>query len=675
MLHFSLRRLWVVLLLVLGLGAASLASVAPALSTPLLDPFNLSRTAFAQDKSLVWQRFDVDITVNPDGTFDVCEEQTIRFTEGSFTFGYRNIPFTNFGEITNWSVTDSSGRAFEESFSREPGTFVVEQGSQYEVYWYFDSMRNETGAWTLCYTVRDGLRYYAEGDQLWWKAVYGDRAFPVEASRVIVNLPPGAMVEEWAAYINGGDARSRVTADAQVGARSVTFNTLDRLFAGEELEVRVQFTEGVVAGAPQSWQASADAAAAARTEELNFINRWQPIATLGLCGLGVALALGGPAGLYALWYRRGRNKPVPMVADYLPEPPDELPPGLAGTLLDESADMEDILATLVDLARRKAVSITEVREDSLWAKKLDFIYRRERSDVPLLDYERELLDAVFGRKDEVRLSDLKNKFYSHLPALRTALYEEAVRRGLFPSNPSSTRTAYVVLGVFMLVIAAAVGFGSLMTLGWLTPAAIAPGIGLGIMGLGVLIIAQAMPRKTDAGAEAAARWKAFRTYLQNIDKYSDLQAQKEIWDRWLPYAIAFKVDREYIRRFAAIDAPSPGWYIPNPTLYGPWRGWYYGGGPDPRPSMGGMGNLGGGGPGGSGGSGGSGGGLSDASRGMGGGLTAMSAGFGTMLSSAASTMASQPQSSSGGGGWGGGGFSGGGGFGGGGGGGGGGGFG
>ena len=69
---------------------------------------------------------------------------------------------------------------------------------------------------------------------------------------------------------------------------------------------------------------------------------------------------------------------------------------------------------------------------------------------------------------------------------------------------SSTRTAYVVLGVFVLVIAAAVGFGSLMTLGWLTPVAIAPGIGLGIMGLGVLIIAQAMPRKTDAGAIEAA---------------------------------------------------------------------------------------------------------------------------------------------------------------------------
>lgn len=32
-------------------------------------------TVHAQDKTLVWERFDVDITVNADGTFDVAEYQ------------------------------------------------------------------------------------------------------------------------------------------------------------------------------------------------------------------------------------------------------------------------------------------------------------------------------------------------------------------------------------------------------------------------------------------------------------------------------------------------------------------------------------------------------------------------------------------------------------------------
>jgi hypothetical protein len=40
-------------------------------------------TTLAAEKSIVWDRFDSDITVNTDGTFDVAEHQAIRFVDGS----------------------------------------------------------------------------------------------------------------------------------------------------------------------------------------------------------------------------------------------------------------------------------------------------------------------------------------------------------------------------------------------------------------------------------------------------------------------------------------------------------------------------------------------------------------------------------------------------------------
>ena len=108
-----------------------------------------------------------------------------------------------------------------------------------------------------------------------------------------------------------------------------------------------------------------------------------------------------------------------------------------------------------------------------------------------------------------------------------------------------------------------------------------PGLGLFVTAMAVIAIANAMPRKSDAGSEVAARWKAFSEYLRNIDKYTDVAAQKEIWDRWLPYAIAFGIDKDYIRKFESVDAPAPGWYIPSPTLYGPYHRRYYGPGSGP----------------------------------------------------------------------------------------------
>lgn len=631
-------------------------------------------TVHAQDKTLVWERFDVDITVNADGTFDVAEYQEIRFTRGSFTFGYRDIPVNNFDYIDNWAVTDSQGNVYRPSAGGEaPYTFTVsDEGYRYVVRWYFPPLANAGERYALSYTVHGGLRYYDGGDQVWWKAIYGNRSFPVLAGDVRVLVPASAVVQEYAAYINERDARGNAQASVLDDGAGVLFTLTSRLDAGEEFEVRVEFTDGVVDGVAQPWQQRADAAAAAREAEMQFRDRWGPIATLFFGLIGLLFLLGGPVALYMLWYRLGRDKPVEMVADYLPEPPDALAPGIAGVLLDEAADMQDVLATLVDLARRKAVSITEVEEAGFFRRSTDFIYRRERDDVPLAPHEAELLQAVFGSKDEVNLSDLKEKFYKKLPGLKASMYDAAVEAGFFPRSPDATRGIYYGLGIAGIIGSVLVALALRIAFGNLTGAAILPGIGLGVTAIGMVILARFMPRKTDQGAEAAARWQAFKNYLQNIDKYADMDAQKGIWDQWLPYAIAFGIDKQYIRKFEAVDAPAPGWYFPSPTMYGPWRPYYYGTpwtGPSGGSGGGGMPNFGGNGEGG-----GMGGGLSSASRGMGGSLTTMSAGFGAMLTSASSTFTSRPSSSSSGGGWSGGGFSGGGSFGGGGGGGGGGGF-
>lgn len=617
--------------------------------------------AHAQEKSLVWDRFDVDILVKTDGTFDVTEHQRIRFTAGSFTFGYRDIPINNFGFIDNWAMTDSGGNRYRlVSGGSEPYTFTVDNsGYSYTIRWYFPPTADDSVTYSLAYTVHDGLRLYADGDQIWWKAIYADRSFPVLDGRVNVFVP--AEIQEWGAYINTRDAQDSASATVLEGRKTVVFDLDRRLNSGQDFEVRVQFPHGVVAGTVQPWQAQADADVAAREAEQVYRDTWGPLATLGFGALGALFLFGGPALLYLLWYRLGRDKPVDVVADYLPEPPDDLPPGVAGVLLDEQVDMQDIIATLVDLARRKAISITEEKKGSFLTS-TDFVYRRERDDVEMTAFETQLLKSIFGTKQEVELSDLKNKFYDKIPKLKKSLYEDVAARHLFVSNPESVRNQYGCLGVFLLGLAFLAGVALVGAFGDLTAAAFLPGFGMGITAFGFLILSRFMPKKTDGGSESAARWLAFKRYLKDIDRYTDLEAQKEIWDRWLPYAIAFGVDKAYIRKFEKVDAPAPGWYIPNPTLYGPYRRWYYGNagtGPIPGESDGGgMGRLAR--PGSEGG--GLGGGLSDASRGLGSSLSSMSAGLGSMLTSASSTMTSRPASSSSGGGWSssGGGFSGGG---------------
>jgi len=60
----------------------------------------LTGVAQAQDQSLYWERFDVNVTVLPSGDFVVEEVQEIIFTSGEFHFGYRSIPMDRLENIT-----------------------------------------------------------------------------------------------------------------------------------------------------------------------------------------------------------------------------------------------------------------------------------------------------------------------------------------------------------------------------------------------------------------------------------------------------------------------------------------------------------------------------------------------------------------------------------------------
>ena len=162
-----------------------------------------------------------------------------------------------------------------------------------------------------------------------------------------------------------------------------------------------------------------------------------------------------------------------------------------------------------------------------------------------------------------------------------------------------------------------------------------------------------MPLKTHKGSMAAARWVAFKRYLENIDKYTEVKEAQDQFDEYLPYAIAFGLEKSWVGKFAAIDVPVPGWYLMYPVgsvYYGGDRGGRGKGSAVPE-EIGGS-RTGGGRPS-----------LDRAAGQAYGGLNAMSTGLFTMLNSASNVFVSAPTSSgSGGGGFSvGGGFSGGGG--------------
>jgi hypothetical protein len=264
-----------------------------------------------------------------------------------------------------------------------------------------------------------------------------------------------------------------------------------------------------------------------------------------------------------------------------------------------------------------------------------------------------LIDKIFAGRQSRELSDLKEQFYTAIPTLKSEMYDEVTRLGYFAGNPNTTRMLYAGIGVAALVVLGIAGFFIFMVGSNLSDLAWCPGAALVFAAVGLIGISPFMPRRSPKGATERAKWSAFKRYLQSIEKYTKIDDAKDLFDKYLPYAIAFGLEKSWTQKFAAIGTPAPTWYETYPPIgYGPIynRPGY--------PTSGGAGGSSGGGMT-------SGGGLPSLDQAAGGafrGLDSMTSGLFSMLDSTASVLTSAPRSSGGGGGgWSGGGGGGGGG--------------
>lgn len=276
------------------------------------------------------------------------------------------------------------------------------------------------------------------------------------------------------------------------------------------------------------------------------------------------VGVGGFVAILVLWFTRGRDPATGLVADILPEPPDDLPPGAAGTLLDERADHQDVVATLLGLGRHGAIQIVDrVIEDPAIGRARGHDYLLIAKDPAKVTsrLERDLLQVLFGHipepGEEIHLRDVKHRFDAHEAEIRDDLYQEMVDRNYFPRPPQETRRRWrrlawaglvssLVIGLFLTVRVDSFAFLT-------TIAAM-------VIWASLLRMSTAMPRKTAFGAESAAKWRAFKRYLESIEKHGALEEVQAIFDRYLSYAVAFGIEREWIRKFAQVGTSSPGWF-------------------------------------------------------------------------------------------------------------------
>jgi uncharacterized protein (TIGR04222 family) len=265
------------------------------------------------------------------------------------------------------------------------------------------------------------------------------------------------------------------------------------------------------------------------------------------------------------------HDPSAIYAKYTNEPPSDLAPGLVGALIDEKVDVKEVIATIVDLARRGYLEITDTKESGL-LRKPESLFTRTKSFDDLKGFEKKVAESLFDHKhpDQVTTTQLRNHFYTHVNPIVEMIYAEAVKARLFSDNPSKVRTRWFGYGFLVAVVlgglTAIMGFTGVPGWGWFL-------IGTVVSVIIVWAFAPHMPQRTAKGAQEQRKWQAFRNYLEDLTRFQEMESAQETFEKYLPYAIAFGVEKQWVRRFEGLSVPPPVWYhpvfIPIPTGRGP----------------------------------------------------------------------------------------------------------
>jgi uncharacterized membrane protein YgcG len=545
--------------------------------------------------------FTSHIQVQPDASLTVTETIVVRATGKQIKRGIvRDFPTV---------YTDRFGHQVKVGFQvlevRRDGTaepyHVRPAANGQKVYMGRQKvfLRSGVHTYTLKYHTTRQLGFFKDFDELYWNVTGNGWTFPIDAVKAVIDLPPGARILQYSGYTGyqGGHGRDFV---AKPGDHQIIFETTRGLAPREGLTVAVAWPKGVVQ-MPSS------------QEKMGYFLRDNLSTGIGLLWLLIL------SGFYLVaWLRVGRD---PAKGTIIPlfTPPKALTPPAVRFLMRMGFDHKAFAAAVVDMGVRGYLQIEE--DDG------DYTLKRKTTAASLPLAEERVAEKLFGGESTLKLASSNHtRISGAIDALRENLGKE------FEKVYFLTHTGYLGWGILLTLLAmgsiittapdkeAAIPgilwltiwtigcivlavmvyrqwqharrFGNIVgavgvtlfalpffigeiigTIAFGTVISLAPMLTLAGMAFLNVLFYYLMKAPTLKGRQVMDQIEGFKMYLEVAEKdrlnlLNPPEKTPELFERYLPYALALDVENEWSEQFAEVLAQaqvdgqpySPSWY-------------------------------------------------------------------------------------------------------------------
>jgi len=490
--------------------------------------------------------FISDITLSRDGTFNVTETILYDFEDAERHGIFRFIPTDHFQGATKrfyerWMEIDVTsvmmdGQPAPFEINHEQNEIKIKIGDP-------DLTISGEHTYVIDYVVRGGLSFYDSGEvDLYWNATGNDWGVPINNALVRVHDGAGVTRADTSCYF--GPIGSTEECEISTSEVDVTEFGPVALMPGEGITIAQALKPDTVQHLI--------------LERLSLWPFWLMGSILWFIGLIWFV--------YRYYVQHRTNASI--IPQY--EPYENFKPMYTGLLFDGRIDPRDITAGIVYLAEQGFFKIKRIgRKQFFFIEVDDYEITLQRLYTDLeSDFQKKIFTLLFEPEATVGttvvLSELakntakQKKNYQTMTELKAAAENDLLAQGFFEyrwkrliSITLWLAGLLVVLLGLMLFIGAAVAI----------PLVIA---GVTLFGTIVLLLF-VYRRRTKKGYQASDYLQGFKQFLTVTDaeRFKFHNAPKkspEQFMEYLPYAIAFGVEKEWAAVFKDITIPNPNWY-------------------------------------------------------------------------------------------------------------------
>jgi uncharacterized membrane protein YgcG len=443
--------------------------------------------------------------------------------------------------------------------------------------------------YVLHYRTTRQVGRFANYDELYWNATGNGWIFPIDLAEARIRLPAPVELSRPSAYTGpqGSTESNAEIVDQKPG--EITFRTTQPLEAYEGLTVAVAFPKGVVAEASSSQRAA-----------------WW-LADYGPPALGFLGLIGLLAFYYLAWQRAGRDPRAGTVVPIF-SPPDDLSPAGMRYVSKMGADNRAFAAALVDMGVKGHVKLVE--EDRGWLSGKKTRLERLDGSAPLPEEEQAALDCLCRPGESIMMEQANHSSFSSaknsLEEILKVKYEGKAFNRNYGWAAAGLLAFVAILWLTASAIVVALDGGEIWTIGvvagglifsgllWLlfhqsavgkclltlvsfAAISVAFTLGLPILGMALasgwylplILPLLALPlvlsafwwisAPTPEGRAILDHIAGFKQYLsitegERLDRMTPPKDTPEIFEKYLPYAIALGVENHWARRFAGVLA-------------------------------------------------------------------------------------------------------------------------